>query len=151
MLSNTSRTIKTALATGVVASALLIPAAGSATASSSGPAASVKAVDPNTACRHHGRNYVVRTFYRGPEAFTMRCGTSTWGWKHIKAGHGWNDTMDRKTSAAIWSGKWNGGGYSTWTASCPSREKFRTKIGTPAGTNDLRTAYPVTSLAADRC
>ncbi|MFF8644985.1 hypothetical protein [Streptomyces sp. NPDC015345] len=151
MLSNTSRTIKTALAAGVVASALLIPAAGSAAASSSGPAVSVRAVDPNTACRSHGKNYVVRTYFRGPNKYTLRCGTSTWGWKHIKAGHGWNSSMDRKTSAAIWSGKWNGGGYSTWTASCPSREKFRTKIGTPAGTNDVRTAYQVTSLAAASC
>ncbi|MEU7581641.1 hypothetical protein AB0B50_29030 [Streptomyces sp. NPDC041068] len=43
------------------------------------------------------------------------------------------------------------GRYSTWTAPCPSREKFRTEIGTPAGANDVRTAYQVTSVAAASC
>ncbi|MCX4665959.1 hypothetical protein OG453_04610 [Streptomyces sp. NBC_01381] len=151
MLGNTSRNVKAALTAGVVASALLIPTAGSAAASSSGPVVTVRAVDPNTACRHHGKNYIVRTYFRGPTKYTLRCGKSSWGWKHIKAGHGWNNTMNKKISAAIWSGKFNGGGFSTWTASCPSREKFRTKIGTPAGRNDLRTAYQVSSLAAASC
>lgn len=151
MLGNTSRNAKAALCAGVVASALLIPTTGSAAASSSGPDVTVRAVDPNTACRSHGKNYVVRTYFRGPNKYTLRCGTRTWGWKHIKAGHGWNNTMNRKISAAIWSGKWNGGGYSTWSASCPSREKFRTKIGTRAGANDLRTAYQVTNRAATSC
>ncbi|AYN43990.1 hypothetical protein D9753_31840 [Streptomyces dangxiongensis] len=74
----------------------------------------------------------------------MRCGTSTWGWKHIKAGHGWDSTMDRKIDAAIGSGDPNGrGGYSTYTHQCPNVEKFRTIIGTPAGSNDLLTAYKV--------
>ncbi|TYB46932.1 hypothetical protein FXF69_12625 [Actinomadura chibensis] len=79
----------------------------------------------------------------------MRCGTRTWGWKHIKARHGWNRTMDRKIGTAIWSGDPNGrGGYSTYANQCPRREKFRTIIGTPAGSNDLLTAYPVNQLAA---
>ncbi|MBC9731430.1 hypothetical protein H8R17_44515 [Streptomyces sp. TRM68367] len=78
----------------------------------------------------------------------MRCGTSTWGWKHIKARHGWNSTMDRKINAAIWSGDPNGrGGYSTYLNQCPRVEKFRTIIGTPAGTNDLLTAYKVNQPA----
>ncbi|MEU9678448.1 hypothetical protein AB0D92_33735 [Streptomyces parvus] len=67
-------------------------------------------------------------------------------------------TMDRKTNAAFWSGKpnaafWSGkpngrGGFSTCTASCPSVEKFRTVLGTPAGPNELLIAYKVNSLAA---
>jgi hypothetical protein len=52
--------------------------------------------------------------------------------------------MDRKIAAAIWSGDPNGrGGYSTYLNQCPRIEKFRTIIGTPAGTNDLLTAYKV--------
>jgi hypothetical protein len=148
LLGYASRNVKAALTAGVLAPALLIPAAGSATASSNGPAVSVQAVNPNTACRQHGRHYIVRTYFRGPTKYTLRCGTRTWGWKHIKAGHGWNNTMNKKISAAIWSGKWNGGGFSTWSTSCPSREVFRTKTGTPDRTNDLRTAYRVTSLTA---
>lgn len=53
--------------------------------------------------------------------------------------------MDRKIAAAIWSGEPNdGGGYSTYTSgTCPRLEKFRTIIGTPAGRNDLLTAYQI--------
>ncbi|MFI9809496.1 hypothetical protein ACIHEJ_35030 [Streptomyces sp. NPDC052301] len=95
-------------------------------------------------CRHHSRTYIVRTYYRGPSKYTLRCGTKTWGWRHIKLGHGWNSTMDRRISAAIWSGQPNGrGGFSTYNAACPPVEKFRTIIGTPAGRNDLLTAYNV--------
>ncbi|MER5532923.1 hypothetical protein [Streptomyces mirabilis] len=63
--------------------------------------------------------------------------------------------MDRKIGAAIGSGDANGrGGYSTYTNQCPQVEKFRTIIGTPAGRNDLLTAYKVdqpTTAGAARC
>ncbi|WP_240436822.1 hypothetical protein [Streptomyces sporangiiformans] len=137
-----------------IASALMIPTAGSASAAtpSSDTVAGVAADSIAAKCRSHSRNYVVRKYYRGPEEFTLRCGTRTWGWKHIKRRHGWNSTMDRKISAAIWSGKPNGrGGYSTYTNTCPNYEKFRTIIGTPAGVNDLLTAYKVNTRAAARC
>ncbi|MEU9985120.1 hypothetical protein [Streptomyces sp. NPDC050856] len=156
MRFTTSRTVKTVLATAVATSALVVPAAGSATAATTtgtaaaAPAPFGAAADTIDAkCRSHGRNYVVRQYYRGPGKYTLRCGTKTWGWKHIKLRHGWNSTMDRKISAAIWSGAPNGrGGFSTYTNQCPSIEKFRTIIGTPAGRNDLLTAYKVNTLAA---
>jgi hypothetical protein len=143
MLFNTS--VKAVLSAAAI-SALLIPAAASASAA---PAASNKTVTAaadsfDAKCRSHSRTYVLKKYYRGPQFFTLRCGTSTWGWKHIKARHGWNSTMDRKIDAAIWSGDPNGrGGYSTYLNQCPRVEKFRTIIGTPAGTNDLLTAYKV--------
>ncbi|WP_244190715.1 hypothetical protein [Streptomyces caeruleatus] len=162
MLRNTS--VKTALCGAVAISALVMPAAGSASAASPAPpaspassaetadsakAASVRADSFDAKCRSHSRNYVLKKYFRGPKAFTLRCGTSTWGWKHIKARHGWNSTMDRKIDAAIWSGDPNGrGGYSTYANQCPRVEKFRTIIGTPAGTNDLLTAYKVDQRAA---
>lgn len=67
--------------------------------------------------------------------------------------HGWNGAMDRKINAAISSGTENGrGGYSTYTIQCPPIERFRTIIGTPAGTDDLLTAYDVDATAATvRC
>ena len=64
-------------------------------------------------------------------------------------------SMDKKISAAIWSEEPNGrGGFSTYTNSCPKIEKFRTIIGTPAGKNDLLTAYKVDqtrAAAAAKC
>ncbi|MEU4352385.1 hypothetical protein [Streptomyces sp. NPDC023838] len=100
-------------------------------------------------CRSHSRDYILKKYYRGPAFYTLRCGTKTWGWKHIKAGHGWDSTMDRRITAAIWSGDPNGrGGYSTYTRNqCPRLEKFRTLFGTPAGRNDLLTAYTVDRAA----
>ncbi|EFE81212.1 conserved hypothetical protein [Streptomyces albidoflavus] len=74
----------------------------------------------------------------------MRCGTKKYGWKHIKARHGWSATMDRKINTAITSGKPNDArGFSTWSAQCPSEEVFRTVIGTLVATNDLLTAYRI--------
>ncbi|MFE2053415.1 hypothetical protein ACFXAS_33715 [Streptomyces sp. NPDC059459] len=139
-----------ALVTAVAASALLVPAtSASAAPDPDGRAVGVAVDSIDATCRSHSRNYVVRKYYRGPQFYTLRCGTKTWGWKHIKARHGWNATMDKKISTAIWSGSANGrGGYSTYTNSCPRIEKFRTIIGTPAGTNDLLTAYKVNQSAA---
>ncbi|MGI5508714.1 hypothetical protein [Streptomyces sp. CA-106131] len=145
MRFNTSA--KTALSAVAAMSALVIPAAGSASAASSASGGTVTAAADSfdATCRSHSRTYVLKKYYRGPQFFTLRCGTNTWGWKHIKLRHGWNSTMDRKITAAIWSGDPNGrGGYSTYLNQCPRRmEKFRTIIGTPAGTNDLLTAYKV--------
>ncbi|MET7674135.1 hypothetical protein [Streptomyces seoulensis] len=147
---------KTALAATAALSALLIPAAGSASAASpvSGSTVTARANSYDATCRSHSRTYVLKKYYRrvpvGPPTFyTLRCGTSTWGWKHIKAGHGWNSTMDRKISAAIGTGSLNGrGGYSTYLNQCPRVEKFRTILGTPAGRGDLLTAYNVDRPAA---
>ncbi|GGZ76889.1 hypothetical protein ACFOOM_20890 [Streptomyces echinoruber] len=149
--------VKTALSATAVISALLIPAAGSASAAShaSGQSVTARADSFDAKCRSHSRTYILKKYYRGPQFFTLRCGTRAWGWKHIKARHGWNSTRDRKIDAAIWSGDPNGrGGYSTYLNQCPRVEKFRTIIGTPAGTNDLLTAYKVDQSAvagAARC
>ncbi|MGP3980624.1 hypothetical protein [Streptomyces sp. KR80] len=148
MRLNASRTIKTTLATAVATSVLAIPAAGSATAATDTTAdVTVKSISDK--CKHHGRYYIVREYFRGPARYTMRCGTKKWGWKHIKLRHGWSRAMDNRIGHAIANGRPNGrGGYSTYTNQCPSVEKFRTILGTPAAVNDLRTAYKVTSLAA---
>ncbi|MEU8919091.1 hypothetical protein [Streptomyces nigrescens] len=148
---NATRIVRGALVTAIAASALALPTASSASAQTIKPAGvAVSGVDE--ACRSHGRNFVVRQYFRGVAKYTLRCGTSTWGWKHIKKRHGWNNGMDRKISSAISAGAPNGrGGFSLYTAQCPPVEKFRTLIGTPAGINDLLTAYNVTNLAAGRC
>lgn len=151
MRSNASRRVLAVMVTTVAASTLVIPTAGSATAATDpGPRATGVAVnDIGQTCKKKPRNYVVRNYYRGPKKYTLRCGTARWGWKHIHKRHRWNKTMDKKISAAIWSGQPNGrGGYSTYSAQCPPKEVFRTLIGTPAGPDDLLTAYRVTRVAA---
>lgn len=132
------------LLTGVV-----LAGPGAAAAASPEVSASTSAPSIDAICRSHGQTYTVREYFRGPARYTLRCGTKTWGWKHIKLRHGWNAAMDKKISAAIYSGLPNGrGGFSTYTAQCPSTEKFRTILGTPAARNDLLTAYPVTTAAS---
>ncbi|MFE9250101.1 hypothetical protein [Streptomyces sp. NPDC007088] len=128
--------------------AVLLAGSGTAAATSPGvPASAAPSID--AICRSHGQTYTVREYFRGPARYTLRCGTKTWGWKHIKLRHGWNAAMDKKISAAIYSGRPNGrGGFSTYTAQCPSVEKFRTILGTPAARNDLLTAYPVNTVAS---
>ncbi|MEU3347397.1 hypothetical protein ABZ723_20870 [Streptomyces sp. NPDC006700] len=157
MRLNVFRALYAALAAAITTSALLMPA-GSASAAPdpSGRAIGAAADSIDATCKSHNRNYIVRKYYRGPRLYTLRCGTQTWGWKHIKARHGWNNTMDRKISTAIWSGEPTGrGGFSTYQNTYPRIEKFRTIIGTPAGTNDLLTAYkvdqPAVASAVARC
>ncbi|MEW2150515.1 hypothetical protein AB0909_14825 [Streptomyces albidoflavus] len=95
-------------------------------------------------CRKKPQKHVLREYFRGPARYTLRCGTKKYGWKHIKARHGWSATMDRKINTAITSGKPNDArGFSTWSAQCPSEEVFRTVIGTPVATNGLLTAYRI--------
>lgn len=95
-------------------------------------------------CRKKPQKHVLREYFRGPARYTLRCGTKKYGWKHIKARHGWSATMDRKINTAITSGEPNDArGFSTWSAQCPSEEVFRTVIGTPVATNDLLTAYRI--------
>lgn len=76
-------------------------------------------------CRKKPQKHVLREYFRGPARYTLRCGTKKYGWKHIKARHGWSATMDRKINTAITSGKPND------------------VIGTPVATNDLLTAYRI--------
>ncbi|WP_235445367.1 hypothetical protein [Streptomyces sioyaensis] len=146
-----ARAAKVALATAVAASALAIPAASPASAQVSKPrGVAVSGVEET--CKHHGRYYIVRQYFRGPRRFTLRCGTPTWGWKHIKKGHGWSRGMDSTIGSAIANGTPVTFGFSIFTNQCPPREWFRTIIGTPGGINDVLTAYNVTSLAsASKC
>ncbi|MHB6905005.1 hypothetical protein [Streptomyces sp. CB02959] len=57
--------------------------------------------------------------------------------------------MDGKIKKAIANGVPIGrGGFSIYTNQCPPVERFRTIIGTPAGLNDVLTAYNFTNLAS---
>ncbi|NGO45530.1 hypothetical protein [Streptomyces ureilyticus] len=155
-MKTTSRTGKAA-ATGIFAVALVATSGAASVATAQGSqdvsrqTAGVRADSIAAKCRNHGRNYVVREYFRGPARYTLRCGTSTWGWKHIQ--HRWNTRFDNKISNTIANGRQNyvPNGFSLWTLPPCSEETFRVLIGTPAGGNDIRTAYKVTDRSASRC
>ncbi|MFG2022940.1 hypothetical protein [Streptomyces sp. NPDC048825] len=156
-MKTASRTGKAA-ATGIFAVALVATSGAASGATAQGghdvsrQTASVASADSVAAkCRNHGRNYVVREYYRGVSRYTLRCGTSTWGWKHIR--HRWSTRFDNKISNTIANGKrvYVPSSFSLWTLPPCSRETFRVLIGTPAGGNDVRTAYKVTASSASRC
>ncbi|MCC3651689.1 hypothetical protein LIX60_09460 [Streptomyces sp. S07_1.15] len=148
-----------AAATGIFAVALLAaPSAASAAAAQGGRDASGQTISAASAdsisakCRNNGRNYIVREYYRGVNRYTLRCGTSTWGWKHIQ--HRWSTSFNNKIRNTIANGerKYVPVSFSFYTLPPCSRETFRVLIGTPAAGNDIRTAYKVSSTsAAPRC
>lgn len=79
---------RAALSATIALSALLAPAAGVASAASSTLSAFREAVAAagdsfDARCRSHNRNYILKKYHRVPKFYTLRCGTSTWGWKHI--------------------------------------------------------------------
>ncbi|MBB1255202.1 hypothetical protein [Streptomyces alkaliterrae] len=100
-------------------------------------------------CKNNGRHHVVRTYFRGIHRYTLRCGTDTWGWKHIK--HRWSRSFDNKISNAIADGRQVLNTFSIWTLPPCSRETFRVLVSTPAASNDVRTAYKVNSAAGTLC
>lgn len=155
MRISTSRKVKMGAIAAVAASALVVPTttgAASADTSSGYKATGISVNDIGQTCKKKTRKFIVRNYYRGPAKYVLRCGTKTWGWKHIKLRHGWNKTMDRKIGSTIWSGQSNSaGGFSTYTNQCPRIEKFRTILGSPAGATDLRTAYKVDRPGVAKC
>ncbi|WP_282794025.1 hypothetical protein [Streptomyces sp. CC224B] len=53
-----------------------------------------------------GKHYskVAYTFYRGPSKIPLRCGTKTWGYKHI-VNHGrWSTAFKNKINDTLWKG-----------------------------------------------
>lgn len=146
-----ARASKTTVVAAVTTAVLAVPATGSATAAAH-PSAKVSATSVSSTCKHHSRKHIVATYHRGSARYTLRCGTTKWGWKHIKKRHGWNAGMNKRIKAAIAHGANNGrGGFSSYTNQCPPIEKFRTILGTPAGKRDLLTAYKVHASAAAKC
>ena len=49
------------------------------------------------ACTGKSTNHVVKNFYRGPRVIPLRCGTSTWGYRHLLPKHGYNSAMIANT------------------------------------------------------
>jgi hypothetical protein len=49
-------------------------------------------------CAGRSATYIVEYFYRGPAAYPLRCGTSTWGYNHLIK-HGYNSSLISLTVA----------------------------------------------------
>jgi hypothetical protein len=50
-------------------------------------------------CSGQSQNHIVRNFVRGPSVYPLRCGTKTWGYTHLVAGHEYDPAMIALTVA----------------------------------------------------
>ncbi|MGV9248817.1 hypothetical protein [Streptomyces sp. NPDC003710] len=71
-----------------------------------GPSTTQAKKDP---CAHAPESKVVRTYTRGPKigpkvVVVLRCGSSTWGYRHLTKKGRWSTAFDRKIANTIQSG-----------------------------------------------
>jgi hypothetical protein len=95
-------------------------------------------------CQNRGRYYVARNYTRGPLVYQLKCGTKTWGYRHLVARKRWSATLDRKISSTIANGTRTSVGYSRFTwdpKACVKKERFRVVISD--GPKGIITAYRV--------
>ncbi|WP_143676622.1 hypothetical protein [Streptomyces sp. TLI_146] len=93
------------VALGISASALVF--------SSAAPSNAAATADP---CAGKSETYAIKTYTRNFQAVPLRCGTSTWGYRHIVAKHGFNDSQTANTVAR---GRQSFGFYYTNLNQCP--------------------------------
>lgn len=67
------------------------------------PASASHASVPTSYCAHRSYKSVVRNYTRGGGHYPLRCGTATWGFKHIT--HRWNAAFDAKIALTIARGE----------------------------------------------
>lgn len=58
---------------------------------------------PTTYCSGHSYTYIVKNYYRGSAARPLRCGTTSWGFNHIKGR--WNSAFDANIALTISRGE----------------------------------------------
>jgi hypothetical protein len=58
---------------------------------------------PRTFCNNHAYTYVVKNYSRGAARLPLRCGTSTWGFRHIT--HRWDAAFDSSIALTIARGE----------------------------------------------
>ncbi|MDQ8707874.1 hypothetical protein RCO28_36210 [Streptomyces sp. LHD-70] len=55
-------------------------------------------------CKRQKYSNVAYTFHRGPSKIPLRCGTKTWGYKHV-VNHGrWSTSFKNKINDTLWKG-----------------------------------------------
>lgn len=87
------------LARRAAAGVLTLSAVGSLVVGSAG---SASAADP---CAHKSQSHIVKKYYRGPLVVPLRCGSNSWGYRHLVHRGRWNSDFDKKISHAIWRGE----------------------------------------------
>lgn len=95
-------------------------------------------------CQNRGRYYVARNYTRGPLLYQLKCGTKTWGYRHLVARKRWSATLDNKIRSTIANGTRTSVGYSRFTwdpVACVKRERFKVVIAD--GPKGIITAYRV--------
>ena len=55
-------------------------------------------------CKGKSEAHIVKKYYRGPLAIPLRCGTKTWGYRHLVERGRWSASFDKKINHAIWRG-----------------------------------------------
>ena len=56
-------------------------------------------------CKGKSKRTIVRKYYRGVRVGAiLRCGTKSWGYRHIRDGHGWSRSYDNKIRRTVASG-----------------------------------------------
>jgi hypothetical protein len=101
-------------------------------------------------CAGKSQTYIVKTFFRGPAVYPLRCGTSTWGYNHLVAGHEYDPSMIALTIAQG-SGPFLGV-FNYTTMTCPSStyrvvENDGALNGNGVRPQGIITAYWVTASA----
>ncbi|MFH8395422.1 hypothetical protein [Streptomyces sp. NPDC018036] len=82
-----------ATAVAAVLAAVSSPVAGTANAAS--------AANP---CAGQSEAHIVKNYYQGPLVIPLRCGSNTWGYRHLVYRGRWSADFDKKISHAIWRG-----------------------------------------------
>ena len=86
---------------------------GSALVAASASASATPTADP---CAGKPANHIVKNYTRSFVTVPLRCGTSTWGYRHLVPKHGFNDGQIANTVAR---GKQSFGFYYTNLNQCP--------------------------------
>lgn len=92
-------------------------------------------------CAGKSKNHVVRKYYRGLYEFRLKCGTKSWGWRHIA--HRWNRHFAKRIGAVLANGTKFNGGYQKvrYDPKTCKTTGFRVVIKNPS--TDIVTAYRV--------
>lgn len=100
---------------------------------------SASAAAPPNFCDGKSEGAVVRTYNRGSVAIPLRCGTATYGFRHVVQRGRWSDSFDSRVAQTIARGTVNGAG--TIDAEFDDRcvERFRVVVNQGAiGGNGFR-------------
>ncbi|MGW3486540.1 hypothetical protein [Streptomyces sp. NPDC001054] len=114
-------------------------------------------------CKGAAPKTVAVTYYRGPSKVYLRCGTKSYGYKHLVARKRWSTNFSNKIKKTIWSGTivTNTPGERTYeriVVQCPPSIQFRVVTNPGPYGKDPRinpqgiiTAYKPAAIKAKAC